>query len=187
MKNSCIPQYVSKLTRILDTFEWSQLSSFTEIMFEAWKEQRNIFICGNGGSAGNANHIANDFSYGVNPNGKAFSVESLSANNAIITCLANDTGYDNIYAQQLFNKGKAGDILIVLSGSGNSANILSVLEQAKSLNMTSCAVLGFSGGKAKELADHPLHFPVDDMQIAEDLQLIVGHMLMKDLHALINN
>jgi D-sedoheptulose 7-phosphate isomerase len=142
-----------------------------------------VFICGNGGSAGNAIHLANDFLYGVaKQTGGGIRVSALSANPAVITCLANDVGYDYIYSEQLAVLAKAGDILIGLSGSGNSPNILFALDQAKKMNVTSCAILGYSGGKAKSIADIPIHFPVDDMQIAEDLQLIVGHMLMQWLH-----
>ena len=75
-----------------------------------------------------------------------------------------------------------GDLLVVLSGSGNSPNIIRVLEQANSMGVKSCAILGYTGGQCKSLADFSIHFPVDDMQIAEDMQLVVGHMLMKWLH-----
>ena len=107
---------------------------------------------------------------------------ALSANSAVMTCLANDVGYDRIYCEQLAVQGREGDLLIVLSGSGNSPNIVSVLERARAMNIKSYAILGYSGGLSKELADLAIHFPVDDMQIAEDMQLIVGHMLMQWLY-----
>ena len=91
-------------------------------------------------------------------------------------------GYDQIFSLQLAVLAREGDVLIVLSGSGNSPNILKALEEAKAIGMTSYAVLGFAGGKAKALADVPIHFRVDDMQIAEDAQMIVGHMLMQWLY-----
>jgi len=109
-------------------------------------------------------------------------VQALSANPAVMTCLANDVGYDCIYSEQLAVLAEAGDLLVVLSGSGNSPNILRVLEQAKAMGVKTFAILGFSGGQCKTLADTPIHFPVDDMQIAEDMQLVVGHMLMKWLY-----
>jgi D-sedoheptulose 7-phosphate isomerase len=110
-------------------------------------------------------------------------VQALPANSAVMTCLANDVGYDSIFSEQLAVLGQSGDLIICLSGSGNSPNILKVLDQAKTMGIQTCAILGFSGGKAKALADIPLHFPVDDMQIAEDLQLVVGHMLMQYLYS----
>ena len=114
--------------------------------------------------------------------GAGLKVQALSANPAVVTCLANDVGYDHIFSEQLAVLAETGDLLIVLSGSGNSPNILRVLEQASSMGVKSCAILGYSGGKCKSLADFSIHFPVDDMQIAEDMQLVVGHMLMKWLY-----
>ena len=142
-----------------------------------------LFVLGVGGSAGNAIHLANDFLYGIaKRTGGGMKIHALSANPAVITCLANDVGYDYIYSEQLAVQGRAGDLLIVLSGSGNSPNILRVLDQAKTMGVKSFAILGYTGGNCKTLADVPIHFLINDMQIAEDLQLIVGHMLMKWLY-----
>jgi D-sedoheptulose 7-phosphate isomerase len=110
-------------------------------------------------------------------------VHSLSANPSTLTCLANDEGYDHVFSLQLAVLAREGDVLVTFSGSGNSPNILEALQEAKKVGMTSYAVLGYSGGKAKALADVPIHFAIDDMQIAEDAQLIVGHMLMQWLYA----
>ena len=104
---------------------------------------------------------------------------ALSANPAVITCLANDVGYESIFSEQLAVQGQSGDLLIVLSGSGNSPNIIKVLGQAKPMGIKSFAILGYSGGRSKSLADVAIHFPVDDMQISEDMQLVVGHMIMQ--------
>ncbi|MEO8163605.1 MAG: SIS domain-containing protein, partial [Ilumatobacteraceae bacterium] len=146
----------------------------------AWGSKQTIYMCGNGGSAGNANHLANDFTYGAGVNfGVGLRVESLSANPAVLTCLANDIGYENIYSEQLRVKANPGDVLVVLSGSGNSANVVKALEMGNELGMNTFAVLGYSGGKCKQIAQHPIHFAIDDMQIAEDLQLIIGHMIMQ--------
>ncbi len=152
-------------------------------MLARWRDGRDVYFCGNGGSAGNAIHLANDYLYGIaKRTGGGLRVHSLSANSAVLTCLANDVGYDKVYSEQLAVMGRPGDLLIVLSGSGNSANVVSALEQAKAMGIESCAIVGYSGGKCKELADIAIHFPVDDMQISEDLQLIVGHMLMQWLY-----
>jgi D-sedoheptulose 7-phosphate isomerase len=149
-------------------------------MRTAWQTGHTIYFCGNGGSAGNANHLANDFLYGAGiNNGKGLRVESLSANTSVLTCLGNDIGYENIYAEQLRVKANSGDILIALSGSGNSKNILNALETANALGMETFALLGFTGGKAKALAKYPLHFEIHDMQVAEDMQMIIGHICMK--------
>lgn len=142
-----------------------------------------MFFCGNGGSAGNAIHLANDFLYGIaEKTGAGLKVQALSANQAVMTCLGNDVGYDAIYSEQLAVLAEPGDLLIVLSGSGNSRNIVRVLEQANSMGIKSYAILGYTGGQCKSLADVSIHFPIEDMQIAEDMQLVVGHMLMKWLY-----
>jgi D-sedoheptulose 7-phosphate isomerase len=151
---------------------------------QAWRDGRTVYLCGNGGSAGNANHLANDFLYGAGvTNGGGLKVESLSTNPAVLTCLANDLGYENVYAEQLRVKAERGDVLIVLSGSGESPNVVKALEAGAAKGMITFAILGFSGGKCKALAQHPIHFPVDDMQIAEDLQMVIGHICMQWLNA----
>ena len=100
-----------------------------------------------------------------------------------MTCLANDEGYEQVFSLQLAVLAQKGDVLIAFSGSGNSPNIVKALEEAKTIGMTSYAVLGYSGGKAKALADVPIHVAIDDMQISEDAQTIIGHMLMQWLSA----
>ena len=175
--------YANKLSDVLGSSDWSGVAQLGANMRECWLAGRQVFFCGNGGSAGNAIHLANDYLYGIaKGTGAGLKVQALSANPAVMTCLANDVGYDSIYSEQLAVLAEPGDLLIVLSGSGNSPNILRVLEQANSMGVKSCAILGYSGGQCKSLANFSIHFPVDDMQIAEDMQLVVGHMLMKWLY-----
>jgi D-sedoheptulose 7-phosphate isomerase len=184
MQKEFFNDYASRLAQVLESSDWTIVCQLANAMRRAWAEGRQVFFCGNGGSAGNAVHLANDFVYGVaRTTGGGIRALSLSANSAVITCLANDVGYEKIYCEQLAVQGRAGDILVALSGSGNSPNIISAIERAKVMKIESYAVLGFSGGRCKELADFAIHFPVDDMQIAEDLQLVVGHMLMQWLSA----
>jgi D-sedoheptulose 7-phosphate isomerase len=175
--------YASRLQKILAQSDWGNVAQLGLDLRECWESNRQVFLCGNGGSAANAIHLANDYLYGIaNSGNKGMRVHALSANPAVITCLANDINYDQIFAEQLSVHGQSGDLLIVLSGSGNSPNIQEVLRQAKKMEIKSYAILGFSGGACKALADVPIHFPVDDMQISEDLQLVVGHMLMQWLY-----
>ncbi len=175
--------YASRLQEVLATSDWSGVAQLSQDMKDCWMNGRQVFFCGNGGSAGNAIHLANDYLYGIaKRTGGGMRVSSLSANAAVITCLANDVGYDAIYSEQLAVQAQASDLLIVLSGSGNSPNILRVLEQAKAMGVKTCGILGYSGGKAKAMCDVPIHFAIDDMQIAEDMQLIVGHMVMQWLY-----
>lgn len=176
--------YSARLQAVLATADWSHVALLADDMLKCWRAKSRVFLCGNGGSAGNAIHLANDFLYGVaKRSGAGMKVMALTANSAVVTCLGNDLGYDQVFSEQLAVQAQAGDVLIALSGSGNSPNIVRAIEQAKAIGVKSYAVLGFDGGKCKAMADVAIHFPVDDMQIAEDLQLIVGHMLMQWLYA----
>lgn len=175
-----IGAYVERMSALMRSFDWAPVARLAHDLGEATQSRRQVFLCGNGGSAGNAVHLANDFLYGVAKKpGHALRVIALPANPAVLTCLANDEGYDRIFEIQLRELANRGDILIVFSGSGNSPNILKALEAARELGVTSYAVLGYSGGKAKALCDVPIHFAIDDMQISEDMQLVIGHMLMQ--------
>ena len=175
--------YSSRLQMALQTADWSGVGRLAEELHDCWRNGRQVFICGNGGSAGNAMHLANDFLYGISKTrGSGLRVNALPANSSVLTCLANDEGYDEIFSLQLAVQGRPGDVLIVLSGSGNSPNILKALAQAKTSGLRTYAILGYTGGKAKAMADVAIHFPVDDMQISEDLQLIAGHMIMQWLY-----
>jgi len=179
---SIIEQYTQDLKQGLDSLSHDTINQLVGALFDLWLTRKRLFICGNGGSAGNAIHIANDFTYGINPHGLALDVEALPANSAVMTCLANDIGYQNVFSHQLKVKAQAGDILIVLSGSGNSDNIVNAIKQAKSMGVKTFAIVGYNGGQAKLLADSVIHVALDDMQIAEDIQVIVGHMVMKALY-----
>lgn len=176
--------YAGRLGAALQSFDWTPVERLAYELRDCWQSGRQVFLCGNGGSGGNANHLANDLLYALSKTkGSGLRVHSLSANPSTLTCLANDEGYDQVFSLQLAVLARAGDVLVAFSGSGNSPNIVKALEEAKTIGMTSYAVLGYSGGKAKELADVPIHFAVDDMQIAEDAQMVIGHMLMQWLYA----
>lgn len=172
--------YCCKLSESLRLIPHRAMELFFNEVLAVWQKDAQIFICGNGGSAANALHIVNDLFYGIaKEKGKGIRAQALTANQSVVTCFANDISYNEIFSRQLDVLANPGDMLIALSGSGNSGNIVEALKKAKALEMSTCAILGYSGGKALELADFPIHLPVDDMQIAEDAQLIVGHMLMQ--------
>ncbi|MBM5802377.1 MAG: SIS domain-containing protein [Cyanobacteria bacterium K_DeepCast_35m_m2_023] len=189
--NSFVYQARAYIKRLESCFSEDTLASvqrLAEALRQAWVDGRNVYICGNGGSAANAMHLANDFHYGIGASGASprlpgLRVEALSANPSVITCLSNDTGYENIYSHQLQVKGRPNDILIVLSGSGNSPNVVRALETAQTLGMQTFAIVAFSGGLCKTEANTTIHFPINDMQVAEDTQLIVGHMCMQWLNS----
>lgn len=175
-----ITDYSARLAEALALPAIKHVPELAAAFKQAWDTKKTIYLCGNGGSAGNAIHLANDFLYGAGlTRGIGLRIESLSANAAVLTCLANDIGYEEVYAEQLRVKANAGDVLVVFSGSGNSPNVVRALEMGNKLGMETFAILGFSGGKCKTIAKMPLHFEINDMQIAEDLQLIIGHMIMQ--------
>jgi D-sedoheptulose 7-phosphate isomerase len=179
-----VSAYQHRLDSALHAHDWTNFNILLESLQECWRENQQIFLCGNGGSAANAIHLANDFLYGVDKaEGRGLRVTALPANAAVLTCLANDVGYEDVFAQQLTVLGQPGDLLLAFSGSGNSPNIIKALTRAQEIGMTSFAVLGFTGGKALDLADYPLYFPIHDMQVSEDIQVMIGHMAMQWLSA----
>jgi D-sedoheptulose 7-phosphate isomerase len=149
--------YSARLSAILQSFDWAPVERLAYDLLDCWQTGRQVFFAGNGGSGGNANHLANDFLYALS---------KTPGSGLRLAVLA-----------------RKGDVLVALSGSGNSPNIVRALQEAKTIGMTSYAMLGYSGGNAKALADVPIHFAIDDMQISEDAQTIVGHMLMQWLYA----
>lgn len=174
--------YSRRLAETLAAADWSAIEELALALDACRHEGRQVFLCGNGGSAGNELHITNDLIYGAaKGGGKGLRAHSLSANISMLTCLANDVGYEQVFAWQLQTLAQKGDLLIALSGSGNSPNILAALAQARRMELRSYAILGYSGGKAKDMADRTIHFAVEDMQVSEDLQLVVGHMIMRHL------
>jgi D-sedoheptulose 7-phosphate isomerase len=180
-----VNDYIDTLTRVLRGPEIALVEKYTQVFLQAWNTGKRIYLCGNGGSAGNAIHLANDFTYGAGvKRGIGLRIEALPANASVLTCLANDIGYDKVFSEQLRVKAEAGDVLVVLSGSGNSPNVVKALETGNELGMVTLAIVAYEGGRCKELAQHPMHFPIHDMQVAEDLQLIVGHMIMRQLYEL---
>jgi D-sedoheptulose 7-phosphate isomerase len=173
--------YTSNLARAFDSLDRGQLEAFADAFFEVWKSRGTVYLIGNGGSAGNSIHIANDLLYGAsNPKfGGGVKAVSLAANTSILTCLGNDLGYSDIFSTQLKVYGEKEDLLLVLSGSGNSANVVKGIAAAKEKGMVTAAILGFEGGLALDEVDIPLHFRVADMQLSEDLQLVLMHALMQ--------
>ena len=172
--------YSKRLADTLDEVNWTSVLRLSKELLATKIRGSRVFLCGNGGSAANANHIANDLVYAVTEHtGSGFDAVSLAANSAVLTCLANDVGYENVFSEQLAVSGRENDLLLVLSGSGNSENILNALTMAKKLKMRTAGILGFDGGKCKKITDCAVHVDVNDMQISEDIQLVVGHMIMK--------
>ena len=176
--------YIARISDCLTNEVIEGTYELARTLLSAWEDGNTVYICGNGGSAANAMHLANDLHYGAGACGKGkamhgIRVEALPSNTGVVTCLANDTGFENIYSHQIAGKGRKNDVLIALSGSGNSENIINALRAAKDLGMKTFAILAFDGGKSKDIAEKTIHVKVSDMQIAEDTQLMIGHMCMQ--------
>lgn len=180
--------YANKLSSVLAAADWAPVLTLSQMILKVRNTKGRVFLCGNGGSAANAMHLATDLVYAVaETTGMGVDAIALSANPAVLTCLGNDTGYENIFGEQLAVSGREGDLLIVFSGSGSSQNVLHAIEVAHKLKMQTVAITGFDGGKCKQIAQLSIHFDVNDMQLSEDLQLSVGHMVMKWLNTEIDN
>ena len=184
----------SYLTKLINSFSDDQLRDMKILAQELrniWDKNNTLFICGNGGSGANAMHIANDLHYGIGDmlrhKKNGIKVDALTSNTAVITCLANDLGYENIFSNQIQVKASKDDLLVVLSGSGNSQNVVNALKVANDKGMKTISILGFDGGMCKDLSETSIFFPVQDMQIAEDTQMIVFNICIKWIVEQINN
>jgi D-sedoheptulose 7-phosphate isomerase len=161
-----------------------------DVMWERYLAGRMIFVIGNGGSGSNASHFCEDIGKGTlklpddlhHDGKKRFRIVSLTDNTPYILAWANDEGFERVFVEQLRNLASPGDLLIAISGSGNSKNILLAVEWAKRNGITTFGCTGFSGGKLKTLADHNLHSPIDDMGIVETVHLAAFHWVVDDLH-----
>lgn len=181
---SLIRDYLASSRRALELIDEGSVLRLAGAVRGIWAKGAQVLMCGNGGSSANAIHLCNDFIYGVSPMGAdGIRAIALTANQSVLTCLANDVSYDQVFAYQVAVQGRPGDLLIVFSGSGNSPNVVNALIEARRRGMLTAAILGFNGGACRELADIVVHVPIDDMQISEDLQQAIGHMISRWLVA----
>jgi D-sedoheptulose 7-phosphate isomerase len=177
-----IPAYMAELSAAIATLPLADLDCLVAVFFEAYREGRTIFTFGNGGSAVLASHMACDLGKGTAPAaGKRLRAISLADNVALMTAWANDTRYENIFAQQLENLLQPGDVAFAISGSGNSPNILAALNFARRAGGITAGIAGFDGGKMKSLCDVCAVVPSGNMQIIEDLHLSISHSVFRAL------
>ena len=174
--NEQINSYFDNLKNTIDQLDRNSLAEVVNAFLEVYAKGGNIYIFGNGGSAATASHIAGDFikgaSYGLE---KRFKMICLNDNPASMMAIANDIGYEDIFIEPLKNYLSSGDLVIGISGSGNSENVVRAMNYAKSKNVKTIAFCGYGGGKAKTIADISVHATVDDMEITEDIHLIAFH------------
>lgn len=171
--------YLEYLGKVLKGIDAKEIGAFINTLLDARERGAMVFFIGNGGSAATASHFANDLSIGTNSYDKPFRVMSLTDNQAVITAIANDFGYQDVFVRQLRVLGKPGDIVVGISASGNSANILHAFEHASSVGIKTIALTSFDGGKMKDMADAGIHVPTAPKEYgpAEDAHMILDHLV----------
>jgi D-sedoheptulose 7-phosphate isomerase len=171
--------YFDYLSKVLKGIDAKDIGRFVATLLDARERGSTVFFIGNGGSAATASHFANDLSIGTNSYEKPFRVISLTDNQAIITAIGNDFGYQDIFSRQLQVLGKSGDVVVAISASGNSPNLLSAFEYAKSAGIKTVAITAFDGGKMKPMADEGIHVPTAPKEYgpAEDAHMVLDHLV----------
>ncbi len=171
--------YLKEEINVIKSMDLDSINEVLNVMETARITGHRIFICGNGGSAATASHFCCDFNKGVSEHQEQkYNLECLSDNVATMLAVANDIGYEEVFRFPLKNKMKIGDVLIGISGSGNSKNVIKAMEYAKSIGGTTIAMVGYSGGKMKDMADYCIHANINNMQIAEDVHMMLDHLMM---------
>lgn len=177
-----IAAYFEREKRILDAIDKSSLSEVMNVLEQARLDGRQIFIMGNGGSAATASHFCCDFNKGISiTKDKRYRMICLNDNVPTMMAYANDSSYADVFVGPLQNFYQSGDVVIGISGSGNSENVVRAMNWAKENGAITIAFTGYDGGKLKQLAEYGVHVPVDDMQITEDLHMTLDHCMMRIL------
>lgn len=177
--------YKASLNKTIDTLNDAEVENFLNLLTDAYKNDKFVFVIGNGGSAANASHLAQDLAKGTRHSplqSKRLKALSLAENIAFITAQGNDEGYESIFEQQLRTYAMPGDYLIAISGSGNSSNILKAVEWANNNGLITIGVTGFDGGKLKKIAQHSVNASLNDMCTSESIHSIIFHYVVIELH-----
>jgi len=176
-----IEHYQNSLDIALSSFFQNDLDNAVNLVVRKL-ESKNIFLIGNGGSAALAQHFATDWTKGIHSlNKKQSKVYALTTNSSLLTAIGNDVNFDEIYSQQISMHGNSGDLLVAISSSGRSRNILHAVEVAKSINMQTLGLSGFFGGMLKDLVEVSIVVNSNDMQVIEDVHSIFGHLVYKKI------
>ncbi len=174
-----IADYIENEIAVLRMLDTNAINDVLNLLANALENGSMIYIMGNGGSAATASHFQNDFNKGVSEyTEKKFRFLCLNDNVPTVMAIANDIGYGEIFRFQLRGRLRPGDIVIGISGSGNSINILNAAEYARECGNTVVGITGYDGGKLREIADYRLHVPANSMQITEDIHMVFDHLMM---------
>lgn len=182
MEDSSLKEYFSKVSESLKKIDLKSIDNVKKEFIECYNNDGTIYIMGNGGSGATASHVSGDYikgvSYGLT---KRFRVVSLNDNMAGILAIANDLRYDDIFTEQLRGGLKKNDIVLGISGSGNSQNVINALNYAREQNVKTIAFCGYKGGKIKDIADISVHIPIMDMEITEDIHIMIFHAIKQTI------
>jgi D-sedoheptulose 7-phosphate isomerase len=179
-----IAKYLQAVQATINNLDPEVIASFATHLENAYNNNQSIYVIGNGGSAANASHFAQDLAKGIffeKPVAKTMKAISLTDNIAHITAIANDTGYQNIFSAQINTFANTGDVLVCISGSGNSANIMEAVKAAKQKSMFVIGVTGFDGGQLKSMANFSVHVPLHEMCTVESIHSIIFHLIVLEL------
>jgi D-sedoheptulose 7-phosphate isomerase len=177
--------YLDRVCAEINRLNHDEIETFADLVYERYLNGRFVFVIGNGGSGANASHLCEDLGKSTVKDfesQKRLKVMSLTDNTPYILAWANDTSYDRVFVEQLKNFAGEGDLLIAISGSGNSPNILRAVEWANRRGLKTFGCTGFSGGKLREMAQQGFHVPLHDMGIVESIHLTAFHWVVDDLH-----
>lgn len=175
-----IKEYYEREIRVINNLNLDELNEAMNAIYKTYKNGGTIYVCGNGGSASTASHMQNDFNKGISEyTDLKFNFYCLNDNVSTMMAVANDIGYEEIFRFQLLNKITEKDLLIGISGSGNSKNVLNAATYAHEKGAKVLGMTGYTGGKLKDMADYIMHVDEMDMQIAEDIHMTFDHMMMK--------
>lgn len=181
-----IQSYFNKEIEILEKLPIEKINEVINVCEKARKNKKRVYVCGNGGSATTAAHFACDFNKGVNKNKKSFyDVECLSDSVPLMMAIANDICYEDIFVFPLQNKLQPEDVVIGISGSGNSENVIRAIKYANEIGAETIAFVGYDGGKLQKIAEHSVHVDIPDMQISEDVHMLIVHAMMHVLCELV--
>lgn len=173
-----ISSYFDREIEVIKKLNIDEINEAIQAIWAAYEREATIYVFGNGGSAATASHFVCDFNKGISEKkDKKFNLVCLSDNVPQMMAIANDISYDEVFRFPLINKLKSTDLVIGISGSGNSKNVIRAVEYAKEIGAPVIGITGYHGGKLKELADYHMDAMVDDMQISEDIHMIFDHMM----------
>lgn len=186
--NKILTEYISNFKLALEAVDIGQIDKVSNLMLQKRNSQNTIYVAGNGGSAACAEHMTVDLMFGTKISSLPLKTVCLSSNSSSLTATGNDVDFESIYSRQVKVLGKTGDLLVVISASGNSLNLIQAVKEAKKVGMDTIGLLGFDGGQLLDLVDYVIHAktPIGAYGISEDLHLLINHLLVENIKGIVS-